>query len=150
MKHFQILFAALMFTATIGLAVPAQAKIVVNVWEPIEAPVIGDPCAGEDALVQGMVHTTVATLKNGQFAIHVNTQGVVTGLDTGREWLWRRNIADVLPVDDGNLIWTIRDSDKIIGRGGLPSLFINYKFHVTVISGDVKVYFESETYGCSE
>jgi len=150
MKPIQHLIATLMLIASIGLAEPAHAENIVNVWEPIEIPVIGDPCAGEDALILGMVHTTVSTLRNGQLSVQVNTQGVITGLDTGREWLWRLNISDVLPVDGENLVWTFHQRDKVIGRGGLPSLFITYQAHVTVIGGDVKVYFDSATYDCRD
>jgi len=152
MGTFRISFATFLFIALTGLAMPAQAELLVNEWSPFEFVVLQDPeqpCADDPAfLAQGMQHLKVSTLRNGGVAINFNALGTFTGLVTGEEWKWRHNIADVLPIDGENAVYSYQDILKIIGQGGAPSFRAKFKLHVTEIGGEVKSYIEVEEITC--
>ena len=148
MKLIQVAIAcAVMF---IVAPAPAKAEIIVQNWQPFEFPVTDDfDCAGEDGLAQGMVHTTVSTMPQGQFNIHINARGTFTGLDTGNEWKWLDNINDVLPINGENFVWTIQQRLRLLGQGPGNDFFLKLKFHVTVIGGEVTAYVDSFTVECT-
>ena len=103
MKLIQVIITcAVIFIVT---AAPANAEVIVQDWSPFEFIVTDDSdCAGEDGLAQGMVHTTVATMPQGGFSVHLNARGTWTGLETGNEAKWLDNINDVLPIPNWALL----------------------------------------------
>lgn len=153
MGKFKINFAIIGLVAWVGLTAPAQAELLVNEWLPFEFVVLQDPdnpCADDPAfLAQGMQHLKVSSLRQGGFAINFNALGTFTGLVTGEEWHWRHNIADVLPMDGENAVYSYHETLKIIGQGGTPTYFARTKFHVTVIGGELKSYIEVEDISCN-
>jgi len=152
MSTFRISFATFVFIALTGLATPAQAELLVNEWSPFEFPILQDPeapCANDPVfLAQGMQHLKVSTLRNGGLAINFNALGTFTGLETGEEWHWRHNFADVLPIFGDNRVGTYQDTLKIIGQRGNPTYFAKVRVHVTEIGGEMKSYFEVEEITC--
>ena len=152
MSMFKKCFAIILFIALVGLAAPVHAELVVNEWAPFEFVVPQnpeEPCADDPAfLAQGMQHLKVSTLRNGGFAVNFNALGTFTGLVTGQEWHWRDNIADVLPIDGENAVYTFHNTLKIIGQRGAPTYFAEVRFHVTEIGGELKSYIEVENISC--
>ena len=148
MKRFKVVFAfAVMF---IVAPAPAKAEIIFQDWSPcefVQPDVFG--CAGEDGLAQGMVHTTIATMPQGGFSIHLNAHGTWTGFDTGNEWKWLENYNDVLPIRGENEVWTIQQRVRVLGQGPGNDLFLKYKFHITVIGGELTAYVDSLSVECS-
>jgi len=153
MRKFKISLAIVMLVASMGLAAPASAELLVNEWSPFEFLVPQDPdnpCSDDPAfLAQGMQHVKVSTLPQGGLAINFNALGTFTGLVSGNEWLWRHNWADVLPMDGENAVYNYQETLKIIGQGGAPTYFAKFKFHVAVIGGEVKSYIEVEDITCT-
>ena len=142
-----IMACAVVFIVT---AAPANAEIIDQDWSPFEFIVTDDfDCAGEDGLLQGMAHTTVATMPQGGLSIHFNARGTFTGLDTGTEWKWLDNINDVLPIEGENVVYTFQQRLRVIG-GPRADFFLKDKFHVTVIGGEVTAYVDSITVECTD
>jgi hypothetical protein len=148
MKLIQVVFAcAVMFIVT---ASPVSAEVVFQDWSPFEFVQTDDfDCAGEDGLAQGMVHTTIATMPQGGVSFHLNAHGTWTGFGTGNEFKWLYNYNDVLPINGENVVWTIQQRVRVLGQGPGNDLFVKYKFHRTVIGGEVTVYVESLTFECT-
>ena len=148
MNRFKVVFAcAVMFIVT---ASPVSAEVIAQDWSPYEFVQTDDfDCAGEDGIAQGMIHTTVATMPQGGFSYHHNARGTWIGIDTGREFKWLDNFNDVLPINGENLVWTQQQRVRVLGQGPGNDLFLKYKFHVTVIGGEVTVYVESLTVECT-
>jgi hypothetical protein len=154
MKLSQGLFATFVLVASMCVAAPVQAELLVNEWEPFEFPVAPDPnCPTEDTAfyVQGMQHLKASNLRKGGLAINMNALGTFTGIQTGEEWHWRHNIADVLPIYEGNgenEVFTYQETLKLIGQGGTPSYFAKTKFHIIVFGGEVKSYIDAVEVRC--
>ena len=148
MKLIQVVIAcAVMFVVT---AAPANAEVFIQDWFPFEMVVTDDgDCAGEDGLAQGMVHYTVGTMPRGQFNVHINARGTWTGLETGLEAKWLDNINDVLPIDGENFVYTYQQRLRLLGQGPGNDFFLRYRFHVTVIGGEVTAYVDSLTIECT-
>ena len=128
----------------------AKAEIIEQSWNSFEFVVTDDfGCSGEDGLAQGMVHTTVSTMPQGQFNAHLNARGTVTGLNTGNEFTWMDNINNVLPIDGENFVWTIQQRLRLLGQGPGNDFFLSYRFHVTVIGGELTAYVDSFTIECT-
>jgi hypothetical protein len=128
----------------------AKAEIIEQSWNPFEFVATDDfGCAGEDGLVQGMVHTTVATMPQGRFNVHFNARGTWTGIVTGGEWKWLDNINDVLPIDGENFVWTIQQRLRLLGQGPGNDFFLSYRFHLTAIGGELTAYVDSFSVECS-
>jgi hypothetical protein len=141
-----VVACALMFIVT---ASPVSAKVVVQDWSPFEMVTTDDfDCAGEDGLAQGMRHLTVATMPRGGFSFHLNARGTWTGLQSGNEVKWLDNINDVLPIDGENFVLTQQQRLRLLGQGPGNDFFLKYKFHVTVIGGEVTAYVDSFTTEC--
>ena len=148
MKINQVIIAcAVMLVVTTA---PAKAEVIVQEWSPFEFVTIDDfDCAGEDGLAQGMVHTTVATMPQGGVSAHINARGTWTGLETGNEGKWLDNINDVLPILDENFVHTFQQRLRILSQGPGNDFFLSYRFHVTVIGGEVTAYVDSFTIECT-
>ena len=147
MKLIQVIITcAVIFIVT---AAPANAEVIVQDWSPFEFIVTDDSdCAGEDGLAQGMVHTTVATMPQGGFSVHLNARGTWTGLETGNEAKWLDNINDVLPIQGENVVYTFQQRLRILGGPG-GAFFLRYKFHIVDIGGEVRSYIDSLTIECT-
>ena len=142
-----VVACALMF---IFAPATAKAEIIVQSWNPFEMVVTDDlDCAGEDGLAQGMIHTTVSTMPRGQFNVHINARGTWTGFNTGNEFKWLDNINDVLPIDGENFVWTIQQRLRILRKGPGNDFFLKYRFHMTVIGGELTAYVDSFSFKCS-
>jgi len=148
MKLIQVIIAcAVMFIVT---AAPAKAEIIDQFWGPFEFPTTDDfDCAGEDGFAQGMVHVTVANMPQGGVSFHLEARGTWTGIATGNEGKWLDNINDVLPIDGENFVQTFQQRVRILGKGRGNDFFLKYKFHVTVIGGEVTAYVDSLTTECT-
>ena len=148
MKLNQVIIAcAVMLVVT---AAPAKAEVIRQEWSPFEMVVTDDfDCAGENGLAQGMVHWTVTTMPRGQFNVHLNARGTWTGLVTGIEAKWLDNVNDVLPIDGENFVWTIQQRLRLLGQGPGNDFFLSYRFHVTVIGGELTAYVDSFSFKCS-
>ena len=83
----------------------------------------------------------------------LNAQGIVTGNNTGSQWLYRHTLNNIVPVLGDNNdphVHTIQQRIKAIGRGGLPSVFLTINFHFTVVGDDVTVYNSSMQLDCRD
>jgi hypothetical protein len=147
-KLFHLVIAcAVVFVLT---AAPAAAELVFQEWEPFEPVVTDDSgCAGEDGMAQSMVHTTVTTMPRGNLNTHINARGTWTGISTGNEAAWLDIINDVLAMLGENLVWTIQQRLRILTQGPGNDFFLRYRFHVTVVGGEVTAYIDSLTTECT-
>ena len=128
---------------------PAQAELVQQDWSPFEVVVTDDAdCSGEDGIVQGMVHVTVTTMPRGNLNIHYNSRGTWTGLVTGAEAKTLENVNDVLPILGENVVYTYQQRLRVLGKGPKNDFFLKHKVHVTIIGGEITVYFDSYTTDC--
>ena len=156
MISFRNTLATAFLAASIALPLSAQAALVENVWEPIDEPPIPNDQGCGDAtffLLEGMVHRKVSTLRNGQFAVNVNVMGTFTAMDgsnAGEPAIFRQNVHNVLPIyeDGGDIVHTVGETIKIIGKGQGLAFRLNYNYHFTYMDGEVKSYFETENVSC--
>lgn len=132
---------------------PVRAEIVSQDWQEFGFPVIDVfNCLGENGVATGMVHTTVMEMADG-FGMHINSEGIVHGLDSGAEYLWRDNVAQFVPYDDyGNhAVGTAQRRLKLIGKGREAAKFVLFhEVHFTVINGQPVVYFDNATFLCED
>ena len=142
-----IMACAVVFIVT---AAPANAEILDQFWSPFEMVATDDfDCAGEDGLAQGMFHVTVSTMPRGGINFHLNARGTFTGMKTGGEWKWLDNRNSVLPINGENFVQTIQQRLRILGQGPGNDFFLSYRFHVTVIGGELTAYVDSFTIECT-
>ena len=146
---------ATIFTAiALVIPFPAFAAVVENVWEEIDLVILNDQNCGDATVfhLEGMTHRKISTLRNGQLAINVNLMGSLTPLDGANEGepaIFRQNVHNVLPVDQGdNFVWTVGEVIRVIGTGDAVKFRLNANFHVIVANGEVKSYLETEKVSC--
>ena len=104
-------------------------------------------------LLEGMFHRKVSTLRNGQFALHVNIMATFTPFDgpnAGEAAIFRESTNNVLPIweDGGDVVHSVGQTILVIGKGQAENYRLNYNYHVTYIDGEVKSYFETEKMTC--
>jgi hypothetical protein len=148
MKLIQVIIACAVILVV--SSAPAQAEVIQQGWFPFEFVTTDDfDCSGEDGLAQGMFHSTITTMPRGQFNVHLNARGTWTGLETGFEAKWLDNINDVLPISGENIVHTFQQRLRILSQGPGNDFFLSYRFHVTVIGGEVTAYVDSFTIECT-
>mgnify|MGYP003572839358 FL=1 len=152
------IFATLILAASIALPTTVQAELLENVWEPIDTIVPNDPdnpCGSATFFrLEGMVHRKRSSLRNGDQAININVMGTFTPLDgpyAGESALFRQNVHDVLPQfqDFDNAVYSVGDFIRIIGSGGADNYKAQYKFHIVIMEGEIKSFFEIEKVTCN-
>jgi len=133
------------------IAAPANAKIIVNEWQEFAFPVADDfDCAGEEGFVSGVSHLVVSDFRKGDVGVHLNAKGILKGIESGVEVVWKDNIVDIVPIGDfGNhFVGTRTQTLKLIGQGGLVFRF-KANVHLTEVGGEFIVYFDRATFVCN-
>jgi hypothetical protein len=151
MKNSIAILVTAVMAVSMWLPLSAQAEVLFNDWTPVDDIVPGAPeCSGDEEFrVEGMAHTKVATLRNGNLAIHTNAMGTVTRLEPEEELgMFRQNVRNVYPVMGEKEVYSYGDSVRVITEGGVPNVRVNIRFHVTEIDGDLKSYIDVRDVSC--
>jgi hypothetical protein len=157
MINSRTIFATAGLVISMGLPAAVQAELIENVWEPLDVVVPNDPqnpCGAATAFrIEGMIHRKISTLRNGGAAVNVNTMGTFTPLDgpnQGEAAQFRENFHDVLPQfqDLDNGVSSVGDFIRVISPGTAENYKAHYNFHIVIMDGEVKSYFETYKVTC--
>ena len=156
MISFKRVLVTSVLAASMALPLSAQAEVLVNEWTEFNTPPLPNKAGCGDStffVVEGMSHTKISTLRNGNWAVNVNVMGTFTPLDgtnAGEPAIFRQNIKDVLPIYEGedNAVYTFGEVTRVIGKGQAGNYRLNINSHVTNIDGEAKSYFEVERVSC--
>ena len=151
------ILATAVLAASMGLSAVAQAELLENVWVPLGPLLIeNDPDCGDATafILEGMVHRKRSSLRNGDQAININVMGTFTPVDgpnAGESALFRQNVHDVLPQfqDLDNAVYSVGDFIRVISPGRAENYKAHYSFHIVVLDGEVKSFFEIDKMTCN-
>ena len=146
--------ATAVLAVSMWLPISVQAEVVINRWDPVEAVIPGSPLCGNEHvfyLLEGMIHTKLATLRNGMFALNQHSLGTMTPLVSEEaELVFSHTIHEVYPMTGENEVYSFVDTLKVIGKGRAPNLHVKIRNHVTAIDGEIKSFFDITDVSCQE
>jgi hypothetical protein len=122
----------------IAVTAPVRAKVVLNEMVPVTW-ILVIPCSGDEAVLDGYMHTVVAETVDADGGIHVkmhyqpaSLQGiVVSGPNTGAKYNGAGVTQDQFNIKKGET-YTYINNYRFIGQGRAPNLSIHETWHITV------------------
>jgi hypothetical protein len=131
----------LVLVLTLGLALPAQAAVTMNVKVPVDM-IVENPVTGEDVHITGEAHIMTSLTEDGAGGFHsvwhFNARARGIGETTGNEYIGRHveqlnvNIKPPFPYEDTFVL-----NVRMIGPGKVPNFVMHLNMHVTINANGV-------------